>query len=58
MRPEGQRRFYSLKPEPFRALDGWLDQYRELWEARFDRIEAALEKKRAKPSTPHQERNR
>jgi DNA-binding transcriptional ArsR family regulator len=46
MRPDGQRRLYSLRPEPFRELDRWLEQYRKLWEARLDRFEAALEKKR------------
>ena len=45
MRPDGQRRLYALKPEPFRELDEWLGQYRKLWEARLDRFEAALEKK-------------
>ena len=39
VRPEGQRRLYSLKPEPFRELDRWLAQYRDLWEARLDRLE-------------------
>jgi DNA-binding transcriptional ArsR family regulator len=24
MRPDGQRRLYSLRPEPFRELDKWL----------------------------------
>ncbi|MBX9453049.1 MAG: metalloregulator ArsR/SmtB family transcription factor [Mesorhizobium sp.] len=43
MRPDGQRRLYSLKPEPFRELDRWLAQYRSLWEARLDRFGAALE---------------
>ena len=43
MRPDGQRRLYSLKPEPFRTLDNWLSGYRELWEARLDRFGAALE---------------
>lgn len=43
MRPEGQRRLYSLKPEPFRELDEWLATYRGLWEARLDRFGAALE---------------
>lgn len=57
VRPDGQRRLYSLKPEPFRALDRWLAQYRDLWEARLDRLEAALEKKRKKPNTPHQEQD-
>ena len=46
MRPDGQRRLYSLKPEPFRELDHWLARYRGLWEARLDRFETALEKRR------------
>lgn len=55
MRPEGQRRLYSLKPEPFRELDKWLAQYRSLWEKRLDRLEQALEKKRKKSNGPGQE---
>jgi len=46
VRPEGQRRLYRLKPEPFLAMEEWLAQYRELWEARLDRFGAALAKKR------------
>ena len=57
MRPEGQRRLYSLKPEPFLALDSWLAQYRDLWEKRLDRVEEALEKKRKRSKTPHQEQD-
>jgi DNA-binding transcriptional ArsR family regulator len=52
-RPDGQRRLYSLKSEPFRELDRWLGQYRDLWEARLDRLEEALEKKRKKSETSH-----
>lgn len=47
MRPDGQRRLYSLKAEPFRELDAWLADYRQLWEARLDRFGAALEAARA-----------
>lgn len=43
MRPDGQRRLYSLAPEPFRELDEWLAQYRHFWEKRLDRFGAALE---------------
>ncbi|HJZ33345.1 MAG TPA: metalloregulator ArsR/SmtB family transcription factor [Hyphomicrobiaceae bacterium] len=46
MRPDGQRRLYSLRPEPFRALEVWLASYRNLWEARLDRFGVALEKQR------------
>jgi DNA-binding transcriptional ArsR family regulator len=45
VRPDGARRLYSLRPEPFRELDAWLAGYRELWEERLDRFEAALRKK-------------
>jgi len=57
MRPEGQRRLYSLKPKPFLALDSWLAQYRDLWEKRLDRLEEALEKKRKRSKTLHQEQD-
>jgi DNA-binding transcriptional ArsR family regulator len=55
MRPEGQRRLYSLRAEPFRELDKWLGQYRKLWEARLDRLGAALEKKRKTRKAVHKE---
>jgi DNA-binding transcriptional ArsR family regulator len=45
VRPDGQRRYYSLRAEPFRELDAWLSPYRALWEARLDRFERALAKK-------------
>lgn len=45
VRPDGQRRLYALKPEPFRELDRWLGPYRKLWEARLDRFEQALKNK-------------
>jgi DNA-binding transcriptional ArsR family regulator len=47
VRPEGQKRIYSLCPEPFRDLDAWLSQYRQLWEARLDKFGEALARKRA-----------
>jgi len=46
VRPDGQRRLYSLRPEPFLALDLWVGRYRALWEARLDRFAQALERKR------------
>lgn len=58
MRPEGQRRLYSLKPEPFRELDQWLAKYRGLWEARLDRFGEALEKQRKARRTKHKEQRK
>ena len=45
MRPDGQRRLYSLRPDPFQELEAWVDRYRNLWESRLDRLGAALAKK-------------
>jgi DNA-binding transcriptional ArsR family regulator len=56
MRPDGQRRLYALKPEPFRALDDWLARYRSLWEARLDRFGAALEQRRKRPRNTRKEK--
>lgn len=47
VRPDGQRRLYSLRPEPFLELEEWLAAYRRLWEGRMVRFGKALEKKRA-----------
>ncbi|HEX4476972.1 MAG TPA: metalloregulator ArsR/SmtB family transcription factor [Polyangiaceae bacterium] len=50
VRPDGAKRLYSLRPEPFRELDGWVGRYRNLWEARLDRFAAELERrKRERP---------
>jgi DNA-binding transcriptional ArsR family regulator len=58
LRPDGQRRLYSLRPEPFREPDQWLAQYRRLWEARLDRLGDSLEMKRKKTKTPQQEQGK
>lgn len=52
VRPDGQRRLYALRPEPFRELEAWLRDYRQLWEARLDRFGAALEERRKDSDTP------
>ena len=55
MRPDGQRRLYSLRPEPFQALEGWLATYQRLWEARLDRFGAALEKRQRRRKSTNKE---
>jgi DNA-binding transcriptional ArsR family regulator len=48
IRAEGQRRLYSLRPEPFRQIETWLSGYRQIWDARLERFSAALDEKQAK----------
>lgn len=43
VRPVQQRRLYSLRADPFRRLDSWMDDYRQLWEGRLDRLAAQLD---------------
>jgi DNA-binding transcriptional ArsR family regulator len=38
VRQDGQRRVYSLRPEPLAEVDGWLARYRSLWEQRLDAL--------------------
>jgi DNA-binding transcriptional ArsR family regulator len=42
VRPDGQRRLYSLRAEPFRELEAWMDDYRHIWDARLDKLAAHL----------------
>ena len=47
-RAEGQRRLYSLNPEPFQILEAWLQGFHPLWSARLDRLAAALTERQLK----------
>ena len=46
-RAAGQRRLYRIRPEPLAELDQWLAPYRQLWEARLDRLEEHLDREAA-----------
>jgi len=51
VRPDGPRRLYSLRPEPFRELESWITRYRALWLARLDAFGDVLARKQqARPS--------
>jgi DNA-binding transcriptional ArsR family regulator len=45
VRPEGRRRLYSLRPEPFNELSRFVTTYRAIWEPRLDRLGAELERR-------------
>jgi DNA-binding transcriptional ArsR family regulator len=56
VRPDGPRRLYSLRPEPFRELNAWVGQYRALWEGRLDAFAAALEQRQQRRRRPRRTR--
>ena len=37
-----QQRLYVLRPQPLRKLNAWLERYREIWQARFDALDALV----------------
>jgi len=45
---EAQWRPCKLEPEALKGVDEWLERYRRLWEARFDRLEEYLRELQAK----------
>jgi DNA-binding transcriptional ArsR family regulator len=44
VRPDGRRRLYSLRPDPFRELESWLKSYQLVLEERFSRLDEHLER--------------
>jgi len=53
---DAQRRFYRLKPEPFREVDAWLAPFRRFWSAHVDALERYLDRKH--PTRPAKKKTR
>src|ERR1700676_947676 len=45
---EGRHRVYQLNPEPLRAVDSWLDQYRSFWKLNLANLKTFVEGEYAK----------
>jgi DNA-binding transcriptional ArsR family regulator len=43
VRGDAQRRLYSVRPEPLRAVDEWLAPYRAMWATSLDDLERHLD---------------
>ena len=43
VRGDAQRRLYSVRPEPLRAIDEWLAPYRAMWATSLDDLERHLD---------------
>jgi DNA-binding transcriptional ArsR family regulator len=40
---EGRHRVYQLNPDPLRAVDSWIEQYRVFWSASLTNLKAFVE---------------
>jgi len=45
---EGRHRVYQLNPEPLRAVDSWIEQYRAFWTASLNNLKAFVEAEHAR----------
>ena len=45
---EGRHRLYQLNPEPLKAVDSWLEQYRSFWAASLTNLKSFVEAEYAK----------
>ena len=45
---EGRNRIYQLNPQPLRAVDSWIEQYRVFWAASLDKLKSFVESEYAR----------
>lgn len=48
VKPQANQRIYELSPEKFQELDTWLNNYRKLWENKFDVLGKVIEREKSK----------
>ena len=48
---EGRRRFYRLNPDPLKAVDSWLNNYRNFWRTNLESLKAFVESASAEESS-------
>src|SRR5271156_4778556 len=48
VRVDAQRRIYALRPAPLKELEVWIERYRRVWEANFQRLDGVLGELKAK----------
>jgi DNA-binding transcriptional ArsR family regulator len=50
---QGRYRVYDLNPEPLRAVDSWLEQYRTFWTMSLNNLKSFVESEYAKETAQH-----
>jgi DNA-binding transcriptional ArsR family regulator len=55
---EGRHRVYQLTPGPLRAVDSWLDQYRNFWKANLTNLKTFVETEYARETASSRKNKR
>lgn len=59
VRIDGARRLYSVRAEPFREVDEWLDRHGRFWSSALDALETELARgRRTRPDPTAEETDR
>ena len=58
VRPDGQKRLYSLRKEAFDRLELWVASYRKHWEARLDHLGTVIQRNQATEKLRSREKSR
>jgi DNA-binding transcriptional ArsR family regulator len=53
-----QYRPCAINPEPLKDVAAWTEQYRTIWDDRFDRMDAYLKRLQRNEKGPHDEQHR
>jgi len=48
---QGRNRIYHLNPEPLRAVDSWIEQYRQFWTANLASLKSFVEAEYAREAS-------
>lgn len=49
---DAQRRPCRIEAKPLEVANGWIEKYRQIWEANFQRLDALLEEMKAEENDP------
>lgn len=52
VRQDAQRRWYELTPEPLREIEAWIQPFRQMLEARYERLDTLLKHLKDEDTTP------
>src|SRR5215468_1441642 len=55
---EGRNRVYQLNPEPLRAVDSWIEQYRQFWNMSLTNLKSFVEAEYAKETEQGRSKNK
>ena len=58
VQPRAQQRLYELRAQPLRQLHGWLERYRQVWDARVDALDDIIEELKRKETAHGRQRKK